>query len=80
MVADYAVKTLADMAGTHRIWTVGERAHARLTDAGLPLMGVLVPNSVKGITPLVGQILAESEARHSEGDVTELHLFYNRLT
>ncbi len=81
MVADYAVKTLAAMPGKHRVWAVGERAHARLTDAGLPLMGVFtVPNSVKGITPLVGQILVECEARHSESEVTELHLFYNRPT
>jgi F-type H+-transporting ATPase subunit gamma len=81
MVADYAVKTLAAMPGKHRVWVVGERAHARLTDAGLPLVGVFaVPNSVKGITPLVGQILVESEAHHSQGEVTELHLFYNRPT
>ena len=37
-----------------------------------------VPNSVKAITPLVGQILVESETRHGQGEVTELHLFYNR--
>ena len=81
MVTDYAVKSLAAMPGKHRIWAVGERVHARLTDAGLPLMGVFsVPNSVKGITPLVGQILVESEARHGQGEVTELHLFYNRPT
>jgi F-type H+-transporting ATPase subunit gamma len=81
MVADYAVKTLAAMPGKHRVWAVGERAHARLIDAGLPLMGVFtVPNSVKGITPLVGQILVECEAHHSEGEFRELHLFYNRPT
>jgi len=39
-----------------------------------------VPNSVKAITPLVGQILVESEMRHSRGEPIELHLFYNRLT
>ena len=59
MVADYAVKALAAMPGEHRVWAVGERVHARLNDAGMPLTGVFnVPNSVKGITPLVGQILA----------------------
>jgi hypothetical protein len=31
-----------------------------------------VPNSVKAITPLVGQILVESETRRSQGEVTEL--------
>ena len=44
------------------VWAVGERVHARLTDAGLPPAGLFaVPNSVKAITPLVGQILVESE-------------------
>jgi F-type H+-transporting ATPase subunit gamma len=39
-----------------------------------------VPNSVKAVTPLVGQILMESETRYSQGEVDELHLFYNRPT
>jgi F-type H+-transporting ATPase subunit gamma len=81
VVADYAVKTLAALPGKPEVWAVGERVHARLADAGLPLVGLFaVPNSVKAITPLVGQILVESEARHGQGEVTELHLFYNRPT
>ncbi len=68
MVTDYAVKSLAAMPGEHRVWAVGERVHARLNDAGMPLTGVFsVPNSVKGITPLVGQILVECEGRHRQG-------------
>ena len=64
-----------------QVWAVGERVHARLADAGLPLMGLFaVPNSVRAITPLVGQILVESETRHSQGEVDELYLFYNRPT
>jgi F-type H+-transporting ATPase subunit gamma len=79
VVADFAVKTLAALPGKPQVWAVGERVHARLSDAGLPLVGLYaVPNSVKAITPLVGQILVESETRHSQGLVTELHLFYNR--
>jgi F-type H+-transporting ATPase subunit gamma len=81
VVADYAVKTLATLRGKPEVWAVGERVHARLADAGLPLKGLFtVPNSVKAITPLVGQILVESETRHSQGEITELHLFYNRPT
>jgi len=89
VVADYAVKTLAALPAKPAVWAVGERIHARLSDAGLPLMGLFtVPNSVKAITPLVGQILMESETRRSpsatlrtgQGEVTELHLFYNRPT
>jgi F-type H+-transporting ATPase subunit gamma len=79
VVADYAVKTLTALPGKAQVWAVGERVHSRLADAGLLLMGLFtVPNSVNAITPLVGQILVESETRHSAGEVTELHLFYNR--
>jgi len=81
VVADYAVKKLEALTGKPEVWAVGERVHARLADAGLPLMGLFtVPNSVKAITPLIGQIIVESETRLSQGEVTELHLFYNRPT
>ncbi len=79
VVADYAVKALAGPADKANVWAVGERVYARLADAGLPLLGLFtVPNSAKAITPLVGQILVESETRRNRGDVTELYLFYNR--
>ena len=79
VVADFAVKAMAALPAKAEVWAVGERVHARLADAGLPLMGLFtVPSSVKAITPLVGQILVESETRQSRGEVTELHLFYNR--
>jgi F-type H+-transporting ATPase subunit gamma len=81
VVADYAVKMLAALPAKAEVWAVGERVHERLADAGLPLMGVFsVPNSVTAITPLVGQILVESEARQRHGEVTELYLFHNRPT
>jgi len=87
VVADYAIKTLAALPGTPQVWAVGERVHARLADAGLPVVGLFaVPNSVKAITPLVGQILVESEARRGPStaltagrdETAGLHLFYNR--
>ncbi len=81
VVADHAVKTLAALPAKPEVWAVGERVHSRLADAGLPMIGLFpVPNSVKAITPLVGQILVESETRQSQGEVTQLHLFYNRPT
>jgi F-type H+-transporting ATPase subunit gamma len=81
VVADFAVKTLAALPGQPKVWAVGERVHARLDDAGLPLLGLFtVPNSVQAITPLVGHILVEHETHHDRGEVTELHLFYNRPT
>ncbi|MDH5776007.1 MAG: F0F1 ATP synthase subunit gamma, partial [Nitrospirota bacterium] len=81
VIAEYAVKTLASLPGHPRVWAVGERVQGHMADAGLPLQGVFpVPNSVKAITPLVGQILLESETRRSRGEIAEVHLFYNRPT
>ncbi len=97
VVADYAIKTLATLPGNLQVWAVGERVHSRLADADLPLTGLFaVPNSVQAITPLVGQILVESETLHSpsaplrddysdtfsthQRETTELYLFYNRPT
>ncbi len=81
VVADYAVKTMAALSIKPQVWAVGARVHARLDNMGLPLVGLfLVPNSVGAITPLVGQILLKAETHKSQGEVTELHLFYNRPT
>jgi F-type H+-transporting ATPase subunit gamma len=79
VVADYAIKTLATLPGKPEVWAVGERVHARLADAGLPLMGLYpVPSSVKAITPLVGQIQIDSEAHRAKGDYTHVYVFHNR--
>ncbi len=78
VVADFAINSLADLPGKPQVWAVGERVHARLVDAGLPLAGLYaVPNSVRAITPLVGKILIESETHHSQDAISELYLFHN---
>ncbi|MFA7173466.1 MAG: F0F1 ATP synthase subunit gamma [Kiritimatiellia bacterium] len=77
VIVDYAVQTLTALPGKPQIWAVGELAYARLADAGLSMVALFpVPNSVQAITPLVGQIIVESVAH--QGEVSELHLFYNR--
>jgi F-type H+-transporting ATPase subunit gamma len=79
VVADYAIKTLAALPGKAQVWAVGARVHARLADAGLPLVGLFtVPNSVQAITPLVGQIQIESEAHRAKGENAGLWVFHNR--
>ncbi len=79
VVVDYAVKTLAALPGKPEVWAVGERVRARLADAGVPLIGLFtVPNSVQAITPLVGQIQIESEARRAKGEYARLYIFHNR--
>ncbi len=46
LVADFAIKTLAEFPVKPKIRAVGERVFARLADEGLPLRGLfVVPNS-----------------------------------
>jgi F-type H+-transporting ATPase subunit gamma len=79
VVGDYAIQTLAALPGKPEVWAVGERVHARLADAGLSPVGLFaVPNSVKAITPLVGQIQIESETRRAKGEYARVYVFHNR--
>lgn len=79
IAVDYALKTLAALPGEHRVWAIGERVHDRLVEAGHePLRIFAVPNAVKAITPLVGEILMAIERLSNQGDIAELYLFYNR--
>jgi F-type H+-transporting ATPase subunit gamma len=81
VVAENAAKALASVLPNVRVWAVGERVSSRLKELGLAPSGSFdVPNSVESITPLVGQILVETEAGDDHAEVTELHLFYNRPT
>jgi F-type H+-transporting ATPase subunit gamma len=79
VLVDFALKTLATLPGTPSVWAVGERVSSRLVDHGLPILGLFsVPNSVKGISPLVGRILVETENISGKNEASELYLFYNR--
>ncbi|MDA7865208.1 F0F1 ATP synthase subunit gamma [Akkermansiaceae bacterium] len=79
VVADFAIKTLAALPGEAQIWTIGERVHARLSDAGLKPTGLFgVPNSVKAITPLVAQIQLKSEVHRAKGEYRSMYVFNNR--
>jgi F-type H+-transporting ATPase subunit gamma len=81
VVVDHAVKTLATLPGSARLCAVGERAQARLADAGMATEEHWpVPSSIETITPLVRQVLSQSEELQGQGQLTELHLFYNRPT
>jgi F-type H+-transporting ATPase subunit gamma len=79
VISDYAIETVAALPGKVQVWAVGERVHARLTDADLPLVGLFtVPNSVQAITRLVGQIQIECEAHRVKGENAPLWVFHNR--
>jgi F-type H+-transporting ATPase subunit gamma len=74
-ISDFSVKALSALPEETKVWAVGSRIHARLTEAGFPPEGLfVVPNSVNTITSLIGEILIEIS---SPEEATELYLFYN---
>jgi F-type H+-transporting ATPase subunit gamma len=78
-VADYAIEALAAFPGKAKVWAVGERVRARLSDAGLPPAGVFnVPSSVQAITPLVTQIQIACEAYRDKRGNMPFWVFHNR--
>jgi len=79
VVAECAINTLAALPGKPRVWAVGERVHARLADAGVPLAGLFaVPNSVAAIAPLMGQLQIASETPWESGQDARIYVFHNR--
>ena len=62
-----------------RIMVMGERARARLEEAGQRVdAGLSVPGSVSGITPLVQDILMTIETWHQERGLDQVFLYYSK--
>lgn len=78
-IAERVLSQLSATTVPTTVWTVGERVHLRLLDAGLVVQGPLaVPQSVKGITALVGRLLLETVAAQAAVASTELLVFHNQ--
>ena len=78
VLADFVCTTLSAMPGEKRVWAVGDRIHARLSDSRFPPTGLYaVPTSVAAITPLIGRLLIDTETHHAGGDTGSLYIFYN---
>ncbi|WP_029525771.1 F0F1 ATP synthase subunit gamma [Polaromonas glacialis] len=78
LMADFVVKTLAELPGQKTVWPVGERIRARLGETELVLGdGFVLPGSIGAITPLVGQILIEVEALREKEANAPVYVFYN---
>jgi len=79
VIVDYAIETLAALPGKLDVWAVGERVHGRIADSGLTLQGLFqVPNSVKGIAPLVDRIQIDFTTQRIEDYSTPVYVFHNR--
>jgi F-type H+-transporting ATPase subunit gamma len=79
VLMEYTANTLRSLPGkTDRIWTVGERMRALVTDVGLPQpVNFPVPLTLAGITPLVGLILIAIEDQLKHDGNGEIYVFHN---
>jgi F-type H+-transporting ATPase subunit gamma len=79
VLVDFVARTIEPLPGEKKVWAVGARVQSRLIEAGLTPIGLfVVPTSVGAITPLVGQILVESDAHHQKSEIDQFYLFHNR--
>ena len=78
-LADFVSHSMNKFPGKKEVWAIGERVQLRLTDAGFAVAKLFpVPGSVEAITPLVGQILINSQQRIENGNVNEVYIFHNQ--
>jgi F-type H+-transporting ATPase subunit gamma len=78
-LATFVQQKLSAMDASVAVWSVGERVQVRLLDAGMDVRPALaVPQSVKGITPLVGELLLQAVRLAQAPSATELLIFHNR--
>lgn len=79
VLLDFVVARLGKLPGRKIVWAVGERIQSRLADVALPSgKAFALPNSIGAITPLIGEILVEVEARRARGEITEVYLFHHQ--
>lgn len=79
-LADFVSQSLLDITGKKEIWSVGERVQLLLSDVGFAATKLFsVPNSVNAITPLVRQILINSENLSEKGMLNEFYVFNNQI-
>jgi F-type H+-transporting ATPase subunit gamma len=78
VISEFAAGKLGDMPGDKHVLAVGERVQGYLNDAAFQVTGnFTVPNSIAGITTLVGRILIEIETQRERGKIAEVCLFHN---
>ena len=77
----HAQQLLKEIPGKTEVWAVGERVYSLLLDDGLsPTKYFSVPNSVAAITPLVNQILINSEQYRKGDQDYNFYIFHNKPT
>lgn len=75
----HAKEFLASLKNNASVWVIGERMSNLLSNEGFTIKKLFsVPNSVSGITPLIGNLLQEIEAARIKEDLDEVIIFHNK--
>lgn len=78
-LTDFVSQSLDALPGRKEIWAVGERVQSLLSDIGYNTSKLYaVPSSVNAITPLVQQILTQSEEVFNNNKTNEVYIFHNQ--
>lgn len=78
-LSEFVSKSLLNLSGKKEIWAVGERIQLLLLDSGFTTSKLfLVPGSVNAITPLVQEILSQSEEVFHINKTNEIYIFHNQ--
>jgi F-type H+-transporting ATPase subunit gamma len=79
LVVDEALRALAALPVRPRVWVVGERAGARLLDAGVAVTRTHpVPPTIEAIDGLVGRLQVDIERQSGPAGPPLLAVFHNR--
>jgi F-type H+-transporting ATPase subunit gamma len=80
-LTDFVSQSLNALPNRKEVWAVGERIQLLLKDIGFNTTKTFsVPNEVKGITSLIGDILIKAQQSMEQQGVDTLYIFHNHPT
>ncbi len=78
-MVNFVSASLKALPGKKEIWAVGERVQLLLSDESLTTSKLYpVPNDINAVTPLVTEILSNSQHRLQKEEVTAFYIFHNQ--
>jgi len=78
-MANFVASSLHDLPGKKELWVIGERVQLLLSDEGFNVSKLYpVPNDINAVTPLVTEILNESQKRQQKQEISSFYIFHNQ--
>ena len=78
-MANFVTTSLNTLPGKKELWVVGERVQLLLSDEGFASAKLYpVPNDINAVTPLVTEILSQSQIKQQQHEGTRFYIFHNK--